>query len=324
MLNKEEFIQAVQDNLVARNGDLVINPRTMQKNNGVEKTFLDVKYPDSLIAPSVPMDDAYEAYASGMDINKICDKIFSSLSFSKNNAFDINTIMNPVYFNDNVVTRVVNSDKNYDMLLNAPYKSIKGFNDLVLVGRLEVTMPDGHQGSILVTEDILSRVGVSAKEMFDMAQSNTERLHPAKIQSMSSQLAELTGMPEFVFEDTPPMYVVSNVGNTNGANVLTYDGIFERIRSELGGDFYILPSSIHEFIVLPKSFGKEIGEENLNNMVREINAAVVSPEEVLSDSIYSYNSNTKAISTVYTEASQSIGIDDENMRDMNENYESLF
>ena len=65
-----------------------------------------------------------------------------------------------------------------------------------------------------------------------------------------------------------------------------YPHVLEMIGEILKEDFYILPSSIHEMIILPKS--REIAKEELDAMIQDINHTQVDTEEVLSDHAYLY------------------------------------
>ena len=90
-----------------------------------------------------------------------------------------------------------------------------------------------------------------------------------------------------VYEDNfMPMFVATNKSKINGASVILYDGLLAKFAEKVGGDFYILPSSIHETILLPAAGDMDV--DYLIGMVRSINAAEVSPEEILSDNVYKY------------------------------------
>ena len=65
---------------------------------------------------------------------------------------------------------------------------------------------------------------------------------------------------------------------------------------KLGGDLYILPSSVHEVILIPKT--KDLSVKELNEMVCEINSSQVPTEDVLADCIYEYSRKKKAIMIV--------------------------
>lgn len=90
-----------------------------------------------------------------------------------------------------------------------------------------------------------------------------------------------------------PMYVATNQNKTFGAGILLYDGFLDAVAGKLGS-FYILPSSVHELIIIPDTFGDP---SELKKMVGEINAAEVPEEEVLSDNIFHYGANTHELET---------------------------
>ena len=90
------------------------------------------------------------------------------------------------------------------------------------------------------------------------------------------------------------MYVCSNSQKVNGAGVILYKDLLKQFAEKTGSDFYILPSSIHETLLVPVSDQMEV--EALRSMVREVNATQVAPEEVLSDNVYIYRREDDKIS----------------------------
>ena len=89
------------------------------------------------------------------------------------------------------------------------------------------------------------------------------------------------------------MYVVTNQWAMYGANAIISAAFLRSCREQMGADLYILPSSVHELIVIPAD---EMGDKDeIERVVRDINGAVVVPEEVLADSVYCYNRKEKCI-----------------------------
>ena len=84
------------------------------------------------------------------------------------------------------------------------------------------------------------------------------------------------------------MYVLSNADKLNGAAALLDAKTMEDISEKLGGDFVVLPSSIHEVLLVKDDGNASLPE--LKNMVEEVNATQVAPEEKLTDSVYHYDS----------------------------------
>lgn len=100
--------------------------------------------------------------------------------------------------------------------------------------------------------------------------------------------------PTFEFCDSGiPMYVITNRARTNGAGAILYPELLKDFATAIHKDLFILPSSVHECILLPV-FGDENIDE-LKSMVKDINETQVAPEEVLSDSVYYYSMEKQCI-----------------------------
>ena len=82
------------------------------------------------------------------------------------------------------------------------------------------------------------------------------------------------------------MYVLSNSSKVFGAASILYPDVLKNFAEKLDRDLYILPSSVHEVILLPKR--SETEWETLQEMVKEVNATQLEEVEILSDSVYSY------------------------------------
>ena len=90
-----------------------------------------------------------------------------------------------------------------------------------------------------------------------------------------------------------PMYIMTNRQEVNGASVLLYDDVLQTFALKKKTDFYIMPSSIHEVILIPKSKSPDL--KDLNEMINEVNETQVQEEEVLSDHAYYYEKNTHTL-----------------------------
>ena len=69
--------------------------------------------------------------------------------------------------------------------------------------------------------------------------------------------------------------------------------VLEEIGQKTGSDFFILPSSIHEVLLLPDT-GRE-DSKGLKKVISEVNRTQVAPEEVLSDTLYRYDREEKRV-----------------------------
>ena len=131
------------------------------------------------------------------------------------------------------------------------------------------------EASLVLFKDTLKLSGLDETDLIDTALYNTPIKQPPKFDSIGGFI------PIEGFDDMP-MYVLTNTKMVFGAGVILYDGMYEKLSRIVGQDFTIIPSSVHETIIVPS----EIDCLYLSRIITEVNATVVSQEEVLSDRPY--------------------------------------
>jgi hypothetical protein len=256
------------------------------KNNSL-RTGIHVKGMN--VSPTVYQDQV-EHYANSNGIPDTID-YFESILTSETPVFDINKIVSKEYILDHVMPCVVQKEGNEEFLSNLVSAD---FLDLAIYYRITMDAPfenENETASASVKHEMLSMAGISQDELHEAAVKN---LHPV-IYNMCDLLREMTGSKEFVFPDgSCPMLVVTNETKWQGAGILIKPEVFKDISDRLESDLFILPSSIHELIVVP--CGQfDFDTEDLRNMVRSINAEQVEPEDQLSDSVYRYSRERNAV-----------------------------
>ena len=103
--------------------------------------------------------------------------------------------------------------------------------------------------------------------------------------------ASLIAIPD---SETPPtLYVLTNSDKLFGASVILYPHLLESIAKRMDCDFIILPSSIHEVLLIPDS--SENKSLHYDAIIQEVNLTQLSPEEILSDHAYYYQRNSDSI-----------------------------
>ena len=136
---------------------------------------------------------------------------------------------------------------------------------------------------------------MTEEKLWNTALANTSDADKITITSMMDVMNEMMGIEESPEEeqiDTSseiPMYVITNDKRMNGAGVIFYPNALRNIREQLHSDFYLLPSSTHEVLAIPRIGA--IDASGLLEMVHEVNATQVSEDEVLSNNIYFYEDN---------------------------------
>ena len=123
-------------------------------------------------------------------------------------------------------------------------------------------------------------------DLFDTAEENMKALYPAKLISLEGALlGEGRNILESDEEPMEGLYTLMIDGlHSFGASTLAYEGVAEKIRELFGSGYYILPSSLHEVIILKDDGTAD--EKGLKDMVVQANSTVVDPSDVLSDSVF--------------------------------------
>ncbi|MDO4961025.1 MAG: DUF5688 family protein [Eubacteriales bacterium] len=180
---------------------------------------------------------------------------------------------------------VVGTKVNAEMLSRVPHTELE---DISMVYRMQVEQLTDGAATVLITNDLMNRMGVTKEQLHEDALANSQIVRPATMRSMAEVMAEMMGMPpEMVPMGEPMMYVVSTTEASHGAAAAFYPDFMDQAAKELGGNFFILPSSVHEMLFLPDNGNMKSAE--LKDMVTSINADVVSPEDRLTDSVYHYD-----------------------------------
>ena len=175
----------------------------------------------------------------------------------------------------------------------------RNFLDLQMVVRIVVAENEGGLQSAKVTQALLNSWGISEDELFIKAKENTEK--EIRIGNMLGTLfgnRVQVSIDEFepnTNNDDTTMFVFTNKIGINGAGGFACKTALKKLANKFNSGFYILPSSIHELLVIPMETDNKLTRFSFTEMVQEVNANEVRPEERLSDHCYYYNKVTEEI-----------------------------
>lgn len=127
---------------------------------------------------------------------------------------------------------------------------------------------------VCVFEDLLERHDICVEDLKEIALGNTQRMYPARFESFR----EAIPVP---FDIDLPMYILTNSKKAFGAGAVLYSGMKEKIESVIG-EFIVIPSSVHEVLVLPEF----MSGPSIVDIIKEVNRTTVDPLEQLSDVPY--------------------------------------
>ncbi len=266
------------------------------KNNGMELDGLVIMERDSNMAPTIYINSYYDELRKGRSLDSIVDELFKIHRANKT-GLKIDSELFNEYDNikNSIVYKVINYEKNKKLLKGIPHKKIL---DLAVVYYCLIEQNEGNNATALIHNEHLATWKISQDIIHEDAVKNTPKILKSSLKPMSKILSDMTkdmDIPDEICDIKPErdMYVLTNRTRINGAACILYDSVLEKIADKLKADLYILPSSVHEVIILPKvnNYDKDI----LANMVREVNTDGVAMEEILSDNVYEYSRREKVL-----------------------------
>lgn len=271
--------------------DVKVVVQDVRKNNGVTLTGVTVVQKDCNISPTIYLDPYYEEYKAGTTMAGICREIMDVYETSRlQSNFDITMVTNFNRVKNNICFKVVNAERNKELLATVPHKQVL---DLAVIFFIEVLQDKVGNGTITIQNHFMDMWdGVDTDILYRLALMNTQRKYRGRICSMFTVMQEIldeayaTEFFDMMCEDSVAMYVATNVQKLFGATVMLYDGLLKTFAEQIGGDFFILPSSTHEVLFVPAI--DDMDATFLKQMVHEVNATEVSEQEFLSDNIYRY------------------------------------
>lgn len=299
ILTVKDFAEVTKVAMEAHFGqDYRVTIQEVTKNNGVTRMGISIMAKSTNIAPTIYLDEFFSDYQEGRSVESIFREIIRIYETHKVEVdFDISMVTDFENVKDRICVRLVNSEKNTNLLADAPHVMVAG--DLVAVFYILVSMDANETGSITVKNNLQDMWDVDADTLYDIAIANSQRLLRGRVQSLATVMTEILeakmdeeSCKEFYDmmvdgKDYMPLYVCSNANKLNGASVILYDGILRDFAERMGGSFFVLPSSVHETLFIPEAEGMDAGY--LKEMVHSVNEAEVSEQEFLSDNVFYYN-----------------------------------
>ncbi|MCD7954922.1 MAG: DUF5688 family protein [Lachnospiraceae bacterium] len=271
----------------------------IQKVNRPPTDGMTILLPGENTSPAIYLESFYQEYLLGIDLDTIAEEI---LDFHRNNrrtaTFDLSFYMNFEMAHKKIVCRLVNYETNRTLLSSIPHQR---FLDLAIIYYYRMDNSVFGRSSILVRNAHLEMWGVSPERLHSLALANTRLLLPFRLDSMDEFLCErIPDYTRFTPEvDRPPLYILTNEEFSFGAVNIIFEDVLEQISKNTCANYYVLPSSIHECLILPfGTSGDELGWETIQEIVTDINKNYVSPEEVLGNHIYQFTSASHRLQLV--------------------------
>ncbi|MFI3172214.1 MAG: DUF5688 family protein [Eubacteriales bacterium] len=284
-----EFLEAVEAGLRVKLGEKIkIDAHELLKNN-VRREVMVIQVDQERATPCIPLESLYAMHQLGKSLEEIIDKVVAIVQNNPNlTECDIDKIREWDYAKELVEARIINTKNNREFLSDVPHREFLDCSVVYYVNISDWELGDCH-ASMKVTNQHLAIWGITLDQLDDCARRNyTER--KITFQSMNEVMMELMGaeIGKEEIREVPDnlMYVLSNAERQYGAVVMMDKEMLQFVCKKLDDTFYLIPSSVHELIIIPKKIAME--EKDLKEMVVSVNETL-EEEDVLSDSIYYYD-----------------------------------
>ena len=251
------------------------------KNNGVVMVGLTIRDQKKVIAPVIYLDEYYRKYLKGDSVENLSEALIErSKCAPEMLQWDYGKIFDFEQMKDKIIYKLINTEENRKMLEEVPNLPMLDFS---IVFYLQLPISDTENGSILIRNSHIDLWKCPISILYSLARENTPRLCPPVLCYLTEFLKKYE---EYIDEECSVM-VLSNETGINGAAALLYPKMPEYIYKTVGGNYYLLPSSVHEFLIVPEEKG--INPSELIAIVREVNRTEIEKAEFLSDDIYYFN-----------------------------------
>jgi hypothetical protein len=312
IMNYQNFCERIKETVGSLLGeDYNVRLVKTEKLNGLILTSLVILKKEDNIAPNIYLEPYYSEFQINRKIELIADSIIS-LYHSANKRTELASIPITDYLTikDQLFCKLINYAKNRSLLNGIPHIR---YLDLAVIFCIMVKMDGEGLASFTVKNELMEQWGVTIDNLYEKAIENTPLLFIPSVQPMEDIIRGIIsdhypsgeyigGMDEFLPElltqqdlsgKNTPMYVAGNKYGLGGAAYLLQKDELHRLSCKLNSNLYILPSSVHELIIIP--YTDSISKDNLLTMVQDVNATQVAPDEFLSDNVYLYTQEEDAI-----------------------------
>ena len=300
----KEFTEAVAKAISERDENLIVTANTdILKNNGLLFNGVSIRTKETNIAPVIYIDGML---LHGMSVDEAADKVMEIYANHSNDMhnFDVNAVNSFETIKDKIVAKVINRQRNEHIMQTCPYAQ---FGDMLIMFAIIVAKDSDGMASIKITNELMNAWKANLAQLIEAAYMNTKVLFPMQIHHMSTLLERMMGSIDPAMRPTIDstndfMFVVTSSSLQNGAYFITdRESLIEIAEHVNARQFYILPSSINELIIIPKDnnvMPEHMDEDYLMGMVKEVNATQVPMDEVLADNVYVFDADAEELRTL--------------------------
>ncbi len=271
---------------------------TVESPDGMTDRLM-VSVDDSKMSMAFRLKEIYQSVEEGEDIDhavfKMVNTIEDNISFVKEKEQDVKSFISDYEkVKDNTYLRLIPGDS--PILKSTPHRMIE---DMALVVNVHLdSFSDEHGKScVVVTKPLMEMYGIDEAQLFADAEKNSLANEPIVFKPLLDMVKDLINSEDIPNPEDVGIvtYIATNQSGFQGAAVAGYPDFCEKAAEAIGGSFYMLPSSVHEFILI-KDDGTPKAKD-LNRMIKNVNETVLEPRDVLAAQCYHYDAKAKLLET---------------------------
>lgn len=256
--------------------DFEIQEQVVHKNNKNLHGII-IRRQGYLVAPVFYYEDFYEAYKKGTTIEQC---IYKMIDFVSERVFP-NESLSRIFtswegMKELLFVKLINFKKNKEQLMRIPHKA---FGDMAVVVQIYLDDPIIGKGAVMVDDALIDTWGIETKTLFDTAFENMKRYHIRTV-----NLLDYDKEDHECDKEVPEIYVVSYDAPFPGAAAMLQTQYLKEFATTRESDFYILPVSVHEILMIQKKEG--IIPDMLINMLQGINTDAHLSDCMLSEEVF--------------------------------------
>lgn len=297
-MNYKEFVDRIcfdiQDALWNEHfKDVLVEAGQVNKLQGEGYYGVTIRQIGSDMGVSMNLNEVFLAYEDGRDYKEIVSKVAEEAvaALDSRPSIQADMLMDYEQVRDKIMIQVVPTEANREMLKGIPHKE---HGDISIVYRIILDVSERGESTVLVNNDLLGHYSITEDKLHEDALANAPKSFPSSLRSMKEVMADIMGIPVEMMPDSPEdMFVATCNDGSHGAGCIFYPDFLKDASERLGGDFFVLPSSVHEVLLLADDGNRSY--RDLERMVKEINQGEVAPQDRLSDSVYRFDAKKQLL-----------------------------
>lgn len=244
-------------------------------------------------SPTIYLEPFYRAFQKGRDIAALARELLRC--YEEDTGEVPPGILNIQQYEsakENVFAKLIHIKENVRLLEEVPHIT---FLDFAIVAYFEIDSGEMFKGTVLLKHQHTKDWNITEEKLLQWALQNTYDKKGVLFRNMAQVLERyLSKEDEEIYSRAQNgMYVLTNDTKYLGAVLVYFPEVLHRIWEVLKESYFLLPASVHEWIIVP---GSEIEDSGfLRCIVRDINDTELLKEEVLSDEIYFYDADSQKI-----------------------------